>query len=52
MSARHGGCTQATPYGPDCNAAIHRECTSRGAASGWGPLEHSGDNLQIACVRP
>jgi hypothetical protein len=52
MSAHHGGCTATRAWGPDCNAAIHRFCTARGATSGFGPLEHSGDNLQVACVRP
>lgn len=33
-----------------CNAAIHRFCRSRGAESGFGPLENSGDNLQVACL--
>ena len=51
MSAIHAGCTAASRIGPDCNAAIHRFCASRGAASGWGPLENSGDGLQVACVR-
>jgi hypothetical protein len=52
MAARHAGCTSGSPYSGPCNAAIHRECVARGAASGFGPLEHSGDFLQIACVRP
>jgi hypothetical protein len=51
MSARHGGCTSTWAWGPDCNAAIHRWCTARGAVSGFGPLEHAGDFLEVACVR-
>nr|MDQ3034299.1 hypothetical protein [Myxococcota bacterium] len=52
MSTHHGGCTAASRIGPDCNAAIHRFCASRGAVSGFGPLENSGDGLAVACVRP
>lgn len=52
MSGFHGGCTASSRIGTDCNAAIHRFCSSRGAASGWGPLENSGDGLAVACVRP
>lgn len=52
LAAHHGGCTASVRSGPDCNAAIHRLCVSRGATSGFGPLENSGDGAQIACVRP
>ena len=37
--------------GPTCNAAIHRFCRdTRGAVSGFGPLENSGDNASVACI--
>jgi len=52
MATHHGGCTAATRSGSECNAAIHRFCVSRGATSGFGPLENSGDGLSVACVRP
>jgi len=37
--------------GPECDAAIHRWCRAMGAVSGFGPLENSGENLAVACVR-
>ncbi|MFO0556673.1 MAG: hypothetical protein U0269_01520 [Polyangiales bacterium] len=37
-------------FGPNCNAAIHRFCASRGAVSGHGPIENSGDTAVIQCV--
>ncbi len=52
LSSHHGGCTAAVRSGPECNSAIHRLCVSRGATSGFGPLENSGDGAEIACVRP
>lgn len=52
LAMRHGGCTQATRIGSDCNAAISRFCSSRGFATGFGPLENSGDTAVVACVRP
>ena len=38
--------------GPDCNAAISRFCRSLGAATGFGPVENSGDSALVACVTP
>jgi hypothetical protein len=52
LATHHDGCTQAVRWGPACNAAIHRFCVSRGASSGFGPLENSGDVAVVACVRP
>ena len=37
--------------GPDCNAAISRFCGSRGFATGFGPVENSGDDLAVVCIR-
>ena len=51
MVAIHNGCNQGRPAGNDCNAAIKRWCIQEGFVSGFGPLEHSGDNLVVACVR-
>ncbi|UJR78561.1 DUF1592 domain-containing protein [Sandaracinus amylolyticus] len=51
LSAIHAACTATSRIGRDCNAAIHRFCRSRGAVSGYGPLENGGDELQVACVR-
>jgi hypothetical protein len=52
LAARHGGCTAATRYGADCNAAINRFCTARGAVAGYGPVENSGDDAWVVCLRP
>lgn len=49
----HAGCsggTQAQRIGPDCNAAMHRFCASQGYASGFGPVENSGDAASVVCV--
>ena len=53
LSARHPGCTAATRFGPDCNAAIHRECDAVGGAcgnSGFGPVENAGDSATTVCA--
>ena len=47
----HPGCDGTPPgMGDNCNAAITRLCSSRGALSGFGPVERVGLNLTIACV--
>ena len=47
----HPSCTGVNQrFGPDCAAAIHRKCQSRGYLSGYGPIEISGDQVSIACV--
>ncbi len=52
LATHHPGCDGTTErMGPDCNAAIYRFCTSRGFASGFGPVENSGDTAYVACVR-
>ncbi len=49
----HDGCDGgAQRIGPHCNAAIHRFCNRRGFASGFGPVENSGDDLAVVCLRP
>jgi hypothetical protein len=41
----------AQRIGPGCNAAIHRFCAAQGCtASGWGPVENSGDAASVTCV--
>ncbi len=37
-------------FGPECNAAINRYCHDQGYASGFGPVENSGDTVYFACV--
>ncbi len=50
LSGRHAGCTAASPYGPACNAAIHRHCAALGHVTGYGPVSASGDAVEIACT--
>jgi hypothetical protein len=53
LAAAHPGCTGGTRvWGPDCNAAIHRLCQRRGAASGYGPVEYSSNAATVVCVSP
>jgi hypothetical protein len=51
LAAHHGGCTSATRIGGPCNAAINRYCVSEGFVSGFGPVENSGENVAVTCVR-
>ena len=52
LAARHPGCDGASGrrWGSDCNAAIHRWCAARGEASGYGPVENSGDAAYVVCT--
>ncbi len=53
LTGFHGPCDgTGQRIGPDCNAAIHRFCRQRGHASGFGPVENSGDDLAVVCVDP
>jgi hypothetical protein len=52
LAQHHGGCTASRRIGPDCNAAINRFCHARQMATGFGPLENSGDVAVVACVAP
>ena len=53
LSGQHAPCDGARQrIGPDCNAAIHRWCRSQGFASGFGPVENSGGDATVTCVRP
>ncbi len=49
---QHPGCDGGGQRsGPECNAAMHRLCRAQGCgASGFGPLENSGDDAGVACV--
>ncbi|MCA9541000.1 MAG: hypothetical protein KC620_19000, partial [Myxococcales bacterium] len=52
LSAQHGPCDgNGQRIGPDCNAAIHRWCRSQGFTSGYGPVENSGGDAAVTCVR-
>jgi hypothetical protein len=37
-------------WGTYCNSAIHNYCRALGHASGFGPVENSGDQADIVCV--
>ena len=51
LSGRHPNCTASGErIGPNCNSAIHRFCTSRGFAAGFGPVENSGDGAAVTCI--
>ena len=51
MTTLHAPCNGGGQHiGPDCNAAIHRFCQRAGHVSGYGPVEHSGDDLAVVCV--
>lgn len=51
LSGFHPDCDGTAPgMGDHCNAAIHRLCQSRGAVSGFGPLEVPGPTVTVACV--
>ena len=52
LAARHVPCDgQTERFGPNCAAAVHRECSARGFESGWGPLRVQGDQVDVMCVR-
>jgi hypothetical protein len=49
----HSGCTGDTErLGITCNAAIDRFCIGRGAVTGFGPVENSGDTATVVCLVP
>jgi len=51
LSGHHPACdTDAERLGPSCNAAVHRYCQAMGALSGFGPVENSGDDVDVSCV--
>jgi hypothetical protein len=53
LAGFHPGCNGAPQrIGPECNAAIHRFCQSRGHVSGFGPLESGVNDVSVACVGP
>lgn len=52
LAARHPLCDGANErFGPNCAAAVHRECAARGLHSGWGPLRVQGDRVDVMCLR-
>jgi hypothetical protein len=52
LAAYHAPCDGTTQrIGPDCSAAVKRYCADHGYVSGFGPVENSGDEMTLACVR-
>jgi hypothetical protein len=51
LSAYQWMCTGSYErWGLYCNSAIHNYCRALGHASGFGPVENSGDNADVICV--
>lgn len=52
LAQRHEVCDGQREYvGPNCNAAIHRQCALQlGQTTGFGPIERSDTEAFIACV--
>jgi hypothetical protein len=51
LTMQLGACNGSSErIGPACNAAIHRWCRSNGFATGFGPVENSGDDAYVVCL--
>ena len=51
LASRHDVCDGQREYvGPNCNAAMHRQCRELGHRTGFGPLERSATHAAVACV--
>ncbi len=51
LSAFDAGCDGvAERRGLACAAAIHARCVAGGAASGFGPVEDTGDDVTVTCL--
>jgi hypothetical protein len=49
----HPDCTgDSERLGRACNAAISRFCGGRGALTGFGPAENTGDTATVVCLAP
>jgi hypothetical protein len=44
------GCKDDNAYSLACNRAVHRLCAAGGATTGFGLLDHDGDNAFVACT--
>ncbi|MCB9549607.1 MAG: putative metal-binding motif-containing protein [Myxococcales bacterium] len=51
LVTHHPGCNGVQRIGSDCNAAIHRFCAANGFLTGYGPVENSGDDAAVVCIR-
>jgi hypothetical protein len=43
-------CVVDTPISANCNASINRFCNAQGLGTGFGPIEHSGENAWVVCT--
>jgi len=50
LSGQHPDCSSTNTHGGPCNAAISRDCASRGLTTGYGPVENSGDTAVYVCT--
>lgn len=51
LAGHHSVCNGVDErVGPNCNAAIHRYCTSSGMVSGFGPVFNSATGASIVCL--
>ncbi|MDW8247054.1 MAG: hypothetical protein RMJ84_10795 [Sandaracinaceae bacterium] len=52
LQSLHPQCNGSSErWGANCNSAIHRFCSRDGCTqSGFGPVENSGDHLQVICI--
>ena len=50
LRTHHDDCNAADLHGGPCNAAISRLCGARGYGTGFGPVEHTGDNAWVTCT--
>lgn len=50
LKGHHPYCSESEPMSADCNASINRFCAAAGLTTGFGPLEHSGDGVLVACT--
>jgi len=50
LTKLHGNCTANKAVSDACSAAINRYCAAKGYVTGFGAVEHYGDNLQLVCL--
>jgi hypothetical protein len=50
LSSYNSGCTESTPFGMACNAAIDGYCRNNGYITGYGSVSASGNNTQFVCT--
>lgn len=50
LQSYHGDCNAANAMSDVCSAAINRLCVAKGYVTGYGAIEHWGDNAQLTCL--